>query len=282
MRQIISASRRTDLIRCYPNLMANWLRSEKVIVKNPYNQKERLVDIRADKVHTMVLWSKDFTSLIKNECSIRDLLDQYDQCFVHFTITGMGGSKLEPEVISPGRAVEQFGQLLKFLKKPERLMWRFDPVVIWKDESVLKSNLDVFRRIAGHARQAGLSQVMISLCHWYQKSIRRAKYYNVEWIQEKAASAKRIGRWLAGAAEEFGLTAYACCRPDLVEAGMKEGSCINGRLLTLLHPKGELAGQKKDGGQRKYCGCTASVDIGSYDLVCPHGCVYCYANASAG
>ncbi|MEE9274918.1 MAG: DUF1848 family protein, partial [bacterium] len=30
---------------------------------------------------------------------------------------------------------------------------------------------------------------------------------------------------------------------------------------------------------REECGCAASRDIGAYDT-CPHGCVYCYANAS--
>ncbi len=30
---------------------------------------------------------------------------------------------------------------------------------------------------------------------------------------------------------------------------------------------------------REGCGCFASVDIGAYDT-CPHGCIYCYANAN--
>lgn len=38
-----------------------------------------------------------------------------------------------------------------------------------------------------------------------------------------------------------------------------------------------LSTHKKDRGQREFCECMASKDIGEYDT-CPHLCEYCYAN----
>ena len=42
---------------------------------------------------------------------------------------------------------------------------------------------------------------------------------------------------------------------------------------------GIKAKNNRDTGQRQFCGCIKSKDIGEYNT-CPHQCEYCYANAS--
>jgi hypothetical protein len=49
----------------------------------------------------------------------------------------------------------------------------------------------------------------------------------------------------------------------------------------IILPNGTYAthGDNRDKGQRQFCGCIKSKDIGEYNT-CPHLCEYCYANAS--
>ncbi len=279
MLPVISASRRTDLVRCHPRRLAQWLSQGWVIIKNPYSQQERRVDLRPEEVHTLVLWSKDFTPLLENQFGLRDLISRYQQCYFHFTITGLGQTAWEPGVIAPGLAATQLAPLVALAGDPRRVMWRFDPLLFWQEGHAVRSNARAFDRIAEQARKAGLTQVMMSLAHWYQKSRRRAGLAGLTWMDPKPAQVQRLSRWLLHHARAHGLQPQACCHPGLVTGGFSKGQCINGDLLTGLHPKHVRATRAKSSGQRQACGCTHSIDIGSYDLACPHGCVYCYANA---
>ncbi|HEX3030199.1 MAG TPA: DUF1848 family protein, partial [Clostridia bacterium] len=66
---------------------------------------------------------------------------------------------------------------------------------------------------------------------------------------------------------------------DLSDLGIGHARCIDPDLIEAI--SGTRISARKDRNQRKACGCAASVDIGVYDT-CPHGCLYCYANASLG
>jgi len=275
---IVSASRRTDLPRCYPGLMAGWIRQGYVRVPNPFNRIERTVSLAPEDVHTLVLWSKDFGPLLADQDGLRSAISAYDQLFFHLTITGLGGTAWEPDVPPPDLVAQQFRPLAALAGDPRRIQWRFDPVVFWRQAGRVESNLAWFERIAVRAREAGVARVTVSLCQWYAKSRRRADRQGLRWFPPRKHSTERLARWLLAAGGRRGLAVEACCSPALTAAGIPAGHCIDAGLLSRLHPRGLQAETRKDPGQRRDCGCSVSADIGSYDLACPSGCRYCYAN----
>jgi hypothetical protein len=91
--------------------------------------------------------------------------------------------------------------------------------------------------------------------------------------EEKMALADR----LAGIAERYGIRMYSCCGDSLLSPWIHKAHCIDGGIIQqLFFPQGF---EYKEKPTRKECGCTESIDLGAYDT-CPHGCLYCYANAN--
>jgi histone acetyltransferase (RNA polymerase elongator complex component) len=70
---------------------------------------------------------------------------------------------------------------------------------------------------------------------------------------------------------------FSCCGDYLVGRKIKKAHCIDGAIIEELFSPDDFQYNEKP--TRNQCGCTESTDIGTYDT-CPHGCVYCYANAN--
>ncbi len=87
-------------------------------------------------------------------------------------------------------------------------------------------------------------------------------------FEEKMSQARELEKIAA----QLGMKIYYCSME-----GFERSRCIDGELLTKLHPAGLPCSINRAKGQRKLCGCTESLDIGWYTLACAHGCLYCYA-----
>jgi len=278
MKTVISASRRTDLVAFFPDWLAEAFCGEAARVLGPRGRTMR-VDLRPDSVHTIVLWSKDFSNLIWNTRRIRDALRKYEQLYLLFTVTGLGGTFIEKGVPAPAEALSQLPALVALAGHPKRVSLRFDPVVFWRQGAERKTNLRFFETAAEAAARAGIEDVRISFAQWYGKALRRAAKYGFDYADPGEGEKIEAARDLADAAAHRGLRLHSCSQNFLTRVpGIRASSCIDGTLLRELHPGGEEASTAKDRSQRGECGCTASVDIGSYAQPCSHGCLYCYAN----
>jgi len=256
MKKVISASRRIDMIGNSPRQLL-----EVLTEKCP-----------PEKVHTLVLWTKN----VENLFSFKPLLEkvkQYDQLFFHYTVTGMGGTILEPGVVPPIQAMVWLDKIVALAKDPQRVRFRFDPIVHLKMvDGNSYTNLPWFEKFAPEIKQVGITGISTSWMSVYRKVTARLKRAGIEiqpvsqnlWQQEYNV--------IMEIASRFNFTIHGCCVP-----GMPRSKCIDGLLLSKLHPTGEKCSLRKAKGQRAECGCTESWDLGWY-FKCIHGCRYCYAN----
>ena len=237
------------------------------------------VDLDPDKIHTVVLWSKDLRNLLANAHGLRDLLARYDQLYLHLTITGLGGTGVEPGVPSSREALAQVAGLADLVGDPRRVSVRFDPVLFWEENGERRSNLPLFAEVAEVSAGHGIRDIRISFAQWYGKARRRAAARRFPYVDPPDEEKRAHAAGLAAIAAARGIVLHACSQPLLAGVlGIRSSSCIDGALLEEIHPGREPASRRKDRGQRADCFCTESKDIGSYTQACPHGCVYCYAN----
>jgi hypothetical protein len=251
---VLSASRRTDLAGCYPEYLI-----------------EKLKAYPPEKVHTIVIWTKNPYNLLYHQ-NLREVLTTYSQLYLHLTITGLGSTILEPNIPPWQDVAAMLPQLVKLAESPERISWRFDPIISADNSSGLLNNLPLFSLIAESVKKCGIITCRTSWASPYKKVLQRMKkkgfVLKIPSCEEKMMQAQQMEKILSS------LDMKLCyCSME----GFERSSCIDGSLLAKLHPEGLLCSVKKAKGQRTLCGCTESIDIGWYTLKCGHGCLYCYA-----
>ncbi len=255
MRKVISASRRIDMVACFPDELVRLLGE-----KCP-----------PDQTHTVVLWTKNPTNLLEHD-ALRSCCAQYP-LFVHFTITGMGATMFEPNVPPARQMLALLAPLAEYVGSPARIRIRFDPIVhLLMPDGDTFCNLADFESVAAEAAGHGIRDVSISWMATYKKVVSRLRAHGVSPAPVSQERWREELAWLTDTAARRSIALHGCCVP-----GMPVSRCIDGQLLEELHPERLPCSTKKAKGQRAACGCTESLDIGWYNP-CPHGCMYCYAN----
>lgn len=252
---VLSASRRTELL----------------------GFQERFLDALnrypPDRVHSIVLWTKTPYLLFRNDHKklLKRLLE-YDQIYAHVTITGLGSSFLESNIPPYQDTIDLLPRLIDVVKSPKRINIRFDPVLnlVHKNGKIV-CNLALFPKIAALCKDKGVTEFTFSWMTAYKKVRRRLGKLGFEKFEAEPALKEKQAEKLNAWAKAIGIHLKGCCTQPFFPAY----GCINGRLLTQLHPNNEKCTLEKPTGQRELCVCTKSRDIGWY-YSCPNGCSYCY------
>lgn len=255
-KKIISASRRIDMVGNAPDQFVEILK-----LKCP-----------PESVHTLVIWTKNAEHLFKYQ-PLQETVKKYDQLFFHYTVTGMGGTILEPRVPLPDKGMSYLPKLVELAGDPRRIRFRFDPIVnLRMPDGSNYCNLHQFKKLAPQVKASGVTDISISWMSRYRKVLSRLKQAGIIALEISHELWLRQFEFLLEMVAKYNFTLHGCCVP-----GMPLSRCIDGDLLMALHPDKKPCSKRKAKGQRAECGCTESWDIGWYHN-CYHGCRYCYAN----
>ncbi|MBI4495712.1 MAG: DUF1848 family protein, partial [Deltaproteobacteria bacterium] len=180
---VISASRRTDLAACFPEVLFS-----------------RLQEFSRETVHSVVIWTKNPRNLMAPG-PLRELLKEHGQIYVHLTITGMGGSEFEPHVPPWQEVAAMAGPLIALIGGPQRLCWRFDPILEVRGGGRSFSNFSLFPSLAETLALWGIQDCRVSWVSPYKKVGRRLRAAGWE-LSAAPESRKAQGEILARTARD--------------------------------------------------------------------------------
>lgn len=261
---IISASRRTDLPGFYPELCATLI-------------KKKSKNLRTRYLYGVMFWSKHIPAFLKNP-QLRALVEELDNPMLQLTITGHGGTSIEPGIQSAKQTIAQLPALISLFKnKPARILWRFDPILN------IETPLKRFEYLATQLASLGINECTFSFPTYFSLKGNLRMQFEKARIPAWSGDEKKIFlESLLSVASRTGIQLKSCAQPEnrAFSPDILPAACIDSTRFEALHPKQLPLCLPKDSSQRKACNCIQSEDIGDYaNHLCLGGCVYCYSKA---
>jgi DNA repair photolyase len=294
---IISASRSTDIPAFYSDWFVRRLKAGYVKWKNPFNGVPLYVSFQNARL--IIFWSKNPKPLIKH----LDYLDEKNiNYYFQFTLNNYDTEKLEPRVPNVQARIETFIELSEKVGK-EKVIWRFDPLILTDKigvEELLRKVETIGNQLKNNTDKLVFSFADIKIYKKVQNNLRNNSIpyqeFNERTMNEFAAGLQRLNEnWhfeLATCAEQIPLEKYGIAHNKCVDDDLMIKLFSHDKVLMdflgvkittsdIFNPNGNIEKKRnnKDSGQRQFCGCIVSKDIGEYNT-CPHLCEYCYANAN--
>lgn len=263
---ILSVSRRTDIPAFYSDWFFNRIKEGFVCVRNPMNiHQVSRIKLSPDVIDCIVFWSKNPHPMLSRLDEISDYM-----YYFQFTINPYDIS-IEKQVPLKRTIIDTFKEL-SFRLGPERVIWRYDPIILTNSISI-EYHIQYFEKLA--KRLYGYTNTcVISFLDLYKKTERNLKDTSARELNKTEMF--ELAAVLSQIANHYGIKIQSCAEKiELESVGIKHGRCIDSVLIE------DLLGVKlvvsKDKNQRPECGCVQSIDIGEYNT-CRHNCKYCYAN----
>jgi DNA repair photolyase len=265
------------------------------------------------KCRFIVFWSKNPEPLLEH---LDELKDRNISCYIQYTLNDYEKEGLEKGVPALEERIDTFKRLVDKLGKG-RVIWRFDPLILTDQiglDDVLRKVENIGDQLQGYTEKLVFSYADIASYKKVRSNLEKSHINYQEWTElQMEEFARRLselnGKWhfqLATCGEKIDIGRY----------GIQHNRCVDDELMVRFahHDKAlmdflgveiktvenslfgtepvpasairlgetQYALKKRDNrdkGQRQFCGCMVSKDIGEYNT-CPHFCEYCYANSS--
>lgn len=310
---IVSASRSTDIPAFYADWFFHRLKQGYSVWTNPFNGVSSYVSYQNTRF--IVFWSKNPRPILEY---IDFLKERNIGCYIQYTLNDYEAEKLEKGVPPLEQRIDTFKRLVDELGVG-RVVWRFDPMILTdmiSIDTLLDKVRNIGDQLKGYTEKLVFSYADITSYKKVKANLERNNIPYREWdegaMNDFAARLSAMNKdrnWNYTLAtcgekidiEKYGIVHNRCVDDDL----MIRFSWNDSELMKFLNvdiqtlqpslfeePKipadavkisDTMYGSKRknnhDKGQRQFCGCIVSKDIGQYNT-CPHLCEYCYANTS--
>jgi len=279
---IISASRRTDIPAFYADWFMKRVRGGYFYRVNPFNRRQVTgFSLKPEDVDALCFWTKNPRPLMPH---LAELDERGLNYYFQFTLNPYDKT-FEPHVPPLEERINTMIELAGRIG-PERVVWRYDPVIL-SSLSPVAWHLEQAERIANLLKDA-TRRLIFSFYDFYgtgRGRLNRALAgtgITLEDITapEQGGALDLVARGFKGVADRHKLQIFSCSEEvDLSPSGIRHGACVDGDLIRELF--GVNAPSHRDKNQRAACNCVASVDMGMYNS-CRFRCSYCYANYNEG
>lgn len=297
---IVSASRSTDIPGFYSDWFLHRLKVGYSAWTNPFNGVKYYVSYRDTRL--IVFWSKNPESLLKQGGLLDYLKEKGINTYIQYTLNDYVAEGLEKGVPTVQKRIDTFKRLVDCLGVG-KVIWRFDPLILLDGifvEDLLGKVEGIGNALKGYTEKLVFSFADIAA---YRKVRANLVNNNIRYREFEEPDMLRFAAGIQQLNQNWGYTLATCGeRIDIDQFGIIHNKCIDDDLMIrffsddarlmeflgveitggdLFNPEKTIIKHRnnKDKGQRQFCGCIVSKDIGEYNT-CAHLCEYCYANSS--
>ncbi len=310
--EIVSASRSTDIPAFYSDWFFHRLKVGYSAWTNPFNGVKGYVSYKNTRF--IVFWSKDPSPLLSH---LDELKEKEIGCYIQYTLNDYVKEGLERGVKPLDYRIDTFKRLVDKLGLGS-VIWRFDPLMLTDTidiDTLLGKIENIGNQLKGYTEKLVFSYADISTYRKVKSNLDKNGVNSRDWTEDEM---RGLADGLAKLNQSLGYSLATCGEKiDLKHYGIEHNHCIDDALIIRLayhdktlmdflkvkiHPMPSPSifgdtdplppdaiilpnktfatrGDNRDKGQREFCGCMKSKDIGEYNT-CIHLCEYCYANTS--